>query len=311
MLIDALIWTVGTGLCAWSFRRARRRASRGRTDSVTTGGPSAGLASRDGGSSVEDRFPGHGHKSGVRGSGWQYHGPTRGGYRPLSVILLVHAGGSVYQSIGSPTGQCFVIILALLVHIWINVKVQCRNRSLPVPSSGNTSKYLSEYQHSCNGRWMKDTIASDSMDPLCDLMNIMGIKRYALRFIKGSDVEFSDAGKFAFAAFSVVTWFKIRESYGFDGGVSEHRRRDLRRGGMRGTMKLDNAVIKDGKTTRNSPVVTVSNDFGGFRQGTLREEFTWPREGIMEVFTTLENELGRASFKQVFSKMDARPKSSG
>jgi hypothetical protein len=153
---------------------------------------------------------------------------------------------------------------------------------------------------SLNGRYIKDREASESMDPCCDLMRITGIKRYALRFILGSDVEFTGHGEFSFAAFSVIKWFKIRESYAcLHATPSKHRRRDLRSGGMLGT-----ATIEDDGQGR--PEVTVLNRFGGFREGTLKEVFSWPEDDVMEVNSVLENEAGRASFKQVFRRASPR-----
>ena len=146
-----------------------------------------------------------------------------------------------------------------------------------------------------NGRYIKDRDASEPMDPCCDLMMITGIKRYALRFIVGSDVEFTDM-EFSFAAFSVIRWFRIVERYR-NGMSAKHRRRDLRSGQMQGT-----ATVNPGDRP-GRPVVTVQNRFGGFRAGRLTEVFSWPSDDVMEVDSVLENEAGRASFKQIFRKV--------
>ena len=64
---------------------------------------------------------------------------------------------------------------------------------------------------------------------------------------------------------------------------------------------LGTATVSPGERP-GTPVVTVLNRFGGFREGTLREVFSWPSDDVMEVYSVLENEAGRASFKQVFRK---------
>lgn len=151
--------------------------------------------------------------------------------------------------------------------------------------------------------------ASDSMDPVCDLMGIGGIMRFALQCIIGSDVSFfkekNDTGTFfSFAAFSVVTWFKIREAYPTWGDPARHRRRDLRSGGMYGTITLTDTSRFSAALNRqvNTPIVEITNEFGGYRPGTLQEVFRWPEDGLMVVDSVITNDHGSARFTQIFRK---------
>lgn len=157
--------------------------------------------------------------------------------------------------------------------------------------------------------------ASESMDPVCDLMAIGGIMRFALQFIVGSDVHFSHGSKgdtrthFSFAAFSVVQWFKIKESYPTWGQEVRHRRRDLRSGGMHGHMVLTNSTRFSPSRNRevNTPIIEITNEFGGYRPGTLREVFTWPEDGVMLIDSVITNEFGSARFTQIFQREDKTP----
>lgn len=200
------------------------------------------------------------------------------------------------------------ILGSLIAHIVFNAVFMAvstaRSTRRDVPSETTDGARWARY----NGRYIKDRAASEPMDPLCDLMDITGIMRYALRFIAGSDVAFGPSGEFSFAAFSVVRWFKIRESYVSGGGPSTHRRRDLRGGGMRGTVTIQDTGAKDGGVE-----VVVVNRFGGYREGTLQEVFTWPSADgrVMEVRSVLENEHGRATFTQVFRKEEEQKRKEG
>ena len=157
----------------------------------------------------------------------------------------------------------------------------------------------------CVGILFRD--ASDSMDPVCDLMGIGGIMRLALQCIVGSDVSFfkknNDTGAFfSFAAFSVVKWFKIREAYPTWGEPARHRRRDLRPGGMHGTMTLTDTSRFSAALNRQvkTPIVEITNEFGGYRPGTLQEVFRWPEDGLMVVDSVITNDHGSARFTQIF-----------
>ncbi|GLI70886.1 hypothetical protein VaNZ11_015909 [Volvox africanus] len=82
------------------------------------------------------------------------------------------------------------------------------------------------------GVWVKDPTRSDSMDEATSAMRLNGIVRTAIRLIRGLelDPEALKAGRFDMAIFSVITFFKVRESYLLDGTVASYNRRDLRRG---------------------------------------------------------------------------------
>ncbi|GIL60371.1 hypothetical protein Vafri_14978 [Volvox africanus] len=82
------------------------------------------------------------------------------------------------------------------------------------------------------GVWVKDATRSDSMDEATSAMRLNGIVRTAVRLIRGLelDPEALKAGRFDLAIFSIITFFKIRESYLLDGTVASYNRRDLRRG---------------------------------------------------------------------------------
>lgn len=148
------------------------------------------------------------------------------------------------------------------------------------------------------------------MDPVCDLMAIGGIMRFALQFIIGSDIRFvcgrdgNQRPQFSFAAFSVAKWFKIKESYPTWGQEVRHRRRDLRSGGMLGHLVLkDSLRFSASKNCEiHTPIIEISNEFRGYRPGTLKEVFSWPEDGVMLVHSIIKNAEGSASFKQVFRK---------
>ncbi|KAI8101437.1 hypothetical protein M9435_001543 [Picochlorum sp. BPE23] len=214
----------------------------------------------------------------------------------------------------------FASIALLILHAWLisshqkwkRGKVQEEVVASSAPSTrhmdrghANTAvqQHLPAYMKSCNGRWIKDREASDSMDPVCDIMGIGGIMKAAIRLIVGSDVTFLDNAQspasFQFAAFSVIRWFKIRERYPlFNTSLSlvHHRRRDFRPGGMQGRIHVQH----DAQTNR--PTVLIDNAFYGHRAGTMKEVFTWPREDVMHVDTVITNDHGSASFLQIFHR---------
>ena len=211
-------------------------------------------------------------------------------------LLVVHAVAAVALVTGGADTLVseLAVLISLILHIMLHV-LYTRCSTSKDEGTGPGFSATGQYRH-LNGRYIKDRDASESLDPCCDLMMITGIKRYALRFIVGSDVEFTDM-EFSFAAFSVIRWFRIVERYR-NGSPARHRRRDLRSGPMQGT-----ATVSPGDRP-GTPVVTVLNRFGGFRQGTLTEVFSWPADDVMEVDSILLNEVGQASFKQIFRRVD-------
>jgi len=149
--------------------------------------------------------------------------------------------------------------------------------------------------------------ASDSLDPVCDVMAIGGIMRFALQYIIGSDVSFIQKNGqtcFSFAAFSVVKWFKIAESYPTTPGDVRHRRRDLRAGGMYGHMTLTHTTRFSSAVGRyvKTPVIEIVNEFRGYRPGTLQEVFRWPEDGLMVIDSCITNDHGSATFTQIFRR---------
>jgi hypothetical protein len=75
---------------------------------------------------------------------------------------------------------------------------------------------------------LQDAAASDSMEAALALVHVNGIRRTAVRLIKGMKLSL-DEQHFAFGVFSVISWFKISERYSL-GETCTQRRRDLRRG---------------------------------------------------------------------------------
>lgn len=222
-------------------------------------------------------------------------GTARRGGTSRSALLVMHALGAVaLVAAGEDLGSELAVLISLILHMVLHIQYTRGSTPRENGGAGPVVSATGQYRH-LNGRYIKDREASEPMDPCCDLMLITGIKRYALRFIVGSDVEFTDM-EFSFAAFSVIRWFRIVERYR-NGAAAEHRRRDLRSGRMQGTV-----TVSPGDRP-GSPVVTLRNRFGGFRAGTLTEVFSWPSDDVMEVDTVLENESGRASFKQIFRRV--------
>lgn len=127
------------------------------------------------------------------------------------------------------------------------------------------------------GRWMKDKEASDSMDPVCNLMQLNSLLRAAINLIKGIDIQATSGSEFKFAVLSGVLWFKIRESYPLDGTEVRHRRRDFRGGGS-----LGKALPCPGGG------VTVHHRFGPVMAGTMEERFYCPDPTTLNVVTTLD-----------------------
>ena len=51
-----------------------------------------------------------------------------------------------------------------------------------------------------------------------------------------------------------------------------------------------------------TPIVEITNEFGGYRPGTLHEVFRWPEDGLMVVDSIITNEHGSAKFAQIFRR---------
>lgn len=304
-MVDPISLTVGLGwsaLVIYKLRFSQHAQMRAILRTQVVNGEQAqrvpaGEVRREGGERAESTPPVGKHRKRPEQRKRRFgRGECRSAAAALLVIHAVSAVLVVSFALGSSElNEQLAVLASLVAHVALNMYIFPREERSDgdddrLRSGSATLAERDLRMIRLNGRYIKDRDASESMDPLCDLMVITGIKRYALRFIVGSDVEFS-SGVFSFAAFSVVRWFKIKESYALDGTPRQHRRRDLRGGGMEGAAIIDD----DGS-------VTVVNRFGGYREGTLTEVFSWPSVDVMEVSSVLENDFGKASFLQVFRR---------
>lgn len=79
------------------------------------------------------------------------------------------------------------------------------------------------------GTWVKDSKASDSMAEAIQLAQLNRLTRTAVKLIKGVQILQTDQD-FEFAVFSVIGWFKVKETYPMNGSPHQEKRRDLRKG---------------------------------------------------------------------------------
>jgi hypothetical protein len=77
--------------------------------------------------------------------------------------------------------------------------------------------------------FMQDHQLSDPMEGACNIMQLNGLMRTAVKMVKGVKLTLNEE-EFDVAVFSVISWFKIVERYHLSGTVSTLRRRDMRRG---------------------------------------------------------------------------------
>ncbi|KAK9807921.1 hypothetical protein WJX73_002398 [Symbiochloris irregularis] len=89
------------------------------------------------------------------------------------------------------------------------------------------------YLQLLQGSWVKDKVASDSMEPALHMVHLGRLMRSAVRLVKGIQLRVYD-NCFEMAVFSVVPWFKVIERYPLTGSSVVCKRRDLRRGSHRG-----------------------------------------------------------------------------
>lgn len=90
------------------------------------------------------------------------------------------------------------------------------------------------------GAWSKDYDQSDRLDEACALWKLNFVLRNAINLVRGLQLAVSKDGDTMLIFLpSVIKWFKIRESFPMSGTVTQNRRRDLRRGGARGTASAD------------------------------------------------------------------------
>ena len=150
-----------------------------------------------------------------------------------------------------------------------------------------------------NGVWIKDKELSDSMTPVCDLMQLNGVMRFAIGLIRGVQISCCPS-KFEFAVLSGVLWFKIKERYELNGEESRHRRRDFRGGGSLGRA-----------TPAAEGGVEIAHRFGEPMPGVMEERFYCPEENVMFVDTVIAlevkngggvPELQNLTYRQVYRK---------
>lgn len=146
-----------------------------------------------------------------------------------------------------------------------------------------------------NGVWIKDKEASDSMDAVCDLMQLNGLLRMAIGLIRGVEIEAARGSHFKLSVISGVLWFKIRESYPLDGTEVRHRRRDFRGGGSFG---LARPAVDGG--------IEIKHRFGPVFEGTMQERFYCPQPDMLMVDTIVDvPERGPAvRYRQIYLKKD-------
>uniref|UniRef100_A0A7S0WPY6 Uncharacterized protein n=1 Tax=Pyramimonas obovata TaxID=1411642 RepID=A0A7S0WPY6_9CHLO len=86
------------------------------------------------------------------------------------------------------------------------------------------------------GRWVKARAESQSMDAACDLIHMNFVMKRAVCLISGLHIEATPT-EFKLVVTSVVPWFKITETYPWDGSEVQFRRRDFRKGTALGSVR--------------------------------------------------------------------------
>eukprot|EP00879_Flechtneria_rotunda_P017482 GHRR01018330.1.p1 GENE.GHRR01018330.1~~GHRR01018330.1.p1 ORF type:complete len:164 (+),score=27.51 GHRR01018330.1:115-606(+) len=123
--------------------------------------------------------------------------------------------------------------------------------------------------------YLQEASLSDSMEPAMTLMRLNGVVRTAVKLVKGVKLHLTEES-FVFAVFSVISWFKVTEQYSMSGGISYTKRRDLRRGKARGTVR----VTSDG-------VLRLEYEWDEPHAGQGIDEFKLDSEGKLHVTCTL------------------------
>ncbi|KAK9915727.1 hypothetical protein WJX75_003301 [Coccomyxa subellipsoidea] len=140
----------------------------------------------------------------------------------------------------SAFGVCACLLLVMIAHVYATLKEQSSLAlavAAAVQSPAVAAASLQSVQN-LNGIWIKDKAASDSMDPAMDLMGLNGLIRKAINLVRGVEIAITD-DTFEMAIISVIPWFKVREKYPLTSEERQHRRRDLRRGGARGRVRMN------------------------------------------------------------------------
>lgn len=203
-------------------------------------------------------------------------------------------------------------IVTLLLHALINVAIgssRTSSQSSTVstdPVEGSARKDDDLYKHRIqllNGNWLKNKDQSDSMDAVCDLMNMHAVIRLAINLIKGVDLSIvpSDTSPlshmdFRLSVLSGILWFKINENFPLNAAEEvRHSRRDFRRGFSYGKAK---------ESRNNGGSVEIFHRFEGAMAGSMHETMYCPEDDVLYVDTTVTVDETRQSvvYRQVYHR---------
>ncbi|EFJ43590.1 hypothetical protein VOLCADRAFT_96212 [Volvox carteri f. nagariensis] len=149
------------------------------------------------------------------------------------------------------------------------------------------------------GVWVKDPERSDSMDEATAVMRLNGLVRTAIRLIRGLEIdpEALKAGRFDMAIFSVISFFKVRESYRLDGTVAHFNRRDLRRGKHTASIAVQpdgSVVLSISWAAAGSEPVAAAGGLMGYGSTTTQQPEAAPNGGDLLVVTSKLRVAGAA-----------------
>jgi len=107
--------------------------------------------------------------------------------------------------------------------------------------------------HKLAGRWAKVRDESDSLDEACAALRLNFIMRKAIDTVNTLELGVTD-GEVCLKLVSMVSWFKVKESFPWDGSARTHRRRDFRSGGQTGSVHPNGPASIDITTSWNDPL---------------------------------------------------------
>jgi hypothetical protein len=237
------VGAAGSLLLAISSRRSKRKAAAERRERCREAQEAAqiilaetsrqGAANRNQNGSQQGRENSiNGHRLGIGGTPLLLHGL-------LSLILLytlpLWQPFSVYLQSNYQEFVALALLATLTLHILIaflspSFFASSRQRQVPPPIAAATTISRPETILNLNGVWTKDKEASDSMDPVCDLMQLNRLMRVAIGLIKGVEIIADPNDSFQLNVLSGIMWFKIKEKFSLNGEEARHRRRDFRGG---------------------------------------------------------------------------------
>lgn len=140
-----------------------------------------------------------------------------------------------------------------------------------------------------SGTWLKDKERSQSMEAAMSLMHLGGIIRQAVKLVRGVHID-QDETTFALTVFSIISWFKVRETYALSGEATQCKRRDLRRG------KHTGHVQKHGHDLRLH--LSWDDPFGG----TGHDEFRLINQDELHIESTINVGAQQASYLTVYNR---------